>query len=128
MKALSLDIRERIVAAYDAGCLTRQQVADRFMVSTGLVKKLLAQRKKLGHIRSLSHRAGRKPSLAKEDRERLRALVDQTPDSTLKGLRNALGVDCSISTIHNMLREMGITLKKNSSRKRARPSRRQGSP
>ena len=40
-KTLSLDIRERILKAYDKGGVNRQEVADRFDVSLGMVKKLL---------------------------------------------------------------------------------------
>jgi transposase len=43
-KPLSLDLRNRIVAAYDAKKRTREEVAKRFKVSLGMVKKLLAQR------------------------------------------------------------------------------------
>ncbi len=32
MKAISMDLRKRIVEAYDAGEGTRQEIADRFMV------------------------------------------------------------------------------------------------
>jgi len=39
MKTLSLDLRERIVAADDAGNDTRETVASRFRVSVGMVKK-----------------------------------------------------------------------------------------
>jgi transposase len=47
-KTLSLDLRQRILACCDEAKLTRQQIADRFCVSLGMVKKLLAQRKKTG--------------------------------------------------------------------------------
>lgn len=45
MKPLSMDLRERILASYDAGEGTRQEVADRYKVSLGVVKKLLSRRK-----------------------------------------------------------------------------------
>jgi transposase len=48
MKTLSLDLQERIVAAYDAGYDTREAVAGRFRVSVGMVKKLLQQRRRIG--------------------------------------------------------------------------------
>jgi len=41
MRTLSLDLRERIVAAYDGQQGTREEVAQRFGVSVGMVKKLL---------------------------------------------------------------------------------------
>ena len=40
MATLSLDLRERILAAYDAGEGSREEVAHRFRVSLGMVKKL----------------------------------------------------------------------------------------
>ena len=51
MKTISLDLRERILAAYDADEGTREAVARRFRVSLGMVKKLLQQRHRLGDLR-----------------------------------------------------------------------------
>ena len=46
MRTLSLDLRERILTAYDAKEGTREEIAARFRVSLGMVKKLLQQRRK----------------------------------------------------------------------------------
>jgi len=43
-----MDLRERMVAAYDGGDATREMVAGRFPVSVGTVKKLLQQRRAWG--------------------------------------------------------------------------------
>ncbi len=115
MKTLSLDFRERILAACDAGGLTQQQVADRFMVSLGVVKKLLGQRRRLGHVRPLHHRAGRRPKLTAENLDTLGCLVAEHPDWTLEQLRDALGVDCSLSRIHYALKKLGQSYKKSRS-------------
>lgn len=40
MKTLSVDLRERILASYDAREGTREETADRYRVSLGMVKKL----------------------------------------------------------------------------------------
>ena len=45
MKTLSLDLRERILISYDGGEGTREEIAERFRVSLGMVKKLLQQRR-----------------------------------------------------------------------------------
>ena len=50
-RPIALDLRERIVAAYDAKEGTREEVAKRFKVSLGMVKKLLAQRGRTGGLR-----------------------------------------------------------------------------
>ena len=41
MRTLSLDLRERILASYDNEEGSRQEIADRYRVSLGMVKKLL---------------------------------------------------------------------------------------
>ncbi len=123
MKTISLDLRERILAAYDADEGTREEVAWRFRVSLGLVKKLLQQRRRLGDLRPQRHRSGRKPRLREQHRQRLRRLVAEKPDRTLRELREALGLDCALPTIHYALATLGLTYKKNAARRRARPAR-----
>ena len=44
MKALSTDLRERILKTWEQGDSTREQIAERFSVSLGRVKKLLPRR------------------------------------------------------------------------------------
>ena len=43
-KPLSMDLRQRILKAYDQGRSTREEVAARYEVSLGMVKKLIQQR------------------------------------------------------------------------------------
>ena len=45
MKTLSVDLRQRILNSYDEGLGNRQEIADRYRVSLGMVKKFLVQRK-----------------------------------------------------------------------------------
>lgn len=120
MKTLSLDLRERILAAYDAGGATREMVAARFRVSLGMVKKLLQQRRRLGEIGPLHHRAGRKPRILPAHRAQLRRQLAAKPDLTLAELRVATGLDCTLPAIHYVLADMGLTFKKRLS---GRPSR-----
>jgi transposase len=42
----------------------------------------------------------------------MRALLRQKPDLTLKELRHALELDCSLQAIHVVLGKMGLTYKK----------------
>ena len=112
MRAFSTDLRERIVAAYDRGDSTQPQVAARFGVSLGLVKKLLGQRRRTGQIAPLGHRGGRRPKVRQTHLRRLRALVRKQPDLTLEQLRGASGLRCSLVAIHRALVKMGLTYKK----------------
>lgn len=112
MKTLSLDLREGILAAYDARDSTREMVAARFRVSLGMVKKLLQQRRRLGEIGAQHHRAGRKPRILPAHREQLRRQLAAKPDLTLAELRTATGLTCTLPAIHYVLADMGLTFKK----------------
>lgn len=112
MKTFSLDLRERILSAYDTRQFTRQEVADRFLVSLGMVKKLLAQRRSDGDIAPRDHRAGRKPKITADHRRQLDEWVRKQPDLTLEELRGRLGVECSLPAVHYALKAMGLTYKK----------------
>ena len=112
MKTLSLDLRSRILAAYDAGGVTRQEVADRFMVSLGMVKKLIQQRRRTGDIGNLHHRAGRRRLLTADDEKRLSGLHRAQPDATLEEFGERLGVKCHFTTIHRALGRLGLRFKK----------------
>lgn len=112
MRAMSLDLRERIVASYDRREGTREEVARRYCVSLGMVKKLLQQRRQIGDIRAQYFRCGRKPLILEEHQEQMRLLLEQKPDLTLAELRQALGLNCSLPAIHYALKKMKMTYKK----------------
>ena len=112
MKALSLDLRERILDSYDGGEGTREDVAKRFRVSLGMVKKLLWQRRRTGEIGARHHRSGRKPKLLAEHHLQMRVLLGKKPDLTLHELRAQTGLACTLPTIHRALAAMGLTYKK----------------
>ena len=112
MKTLSLDLRERILASYDDLEGTRQEIADRYRVSLGMVKKLLQQRKRTGEIAARHAYSGRKPVIVQAHENQMRIFLGRKPDMTLKELREALGLDCSLPAIYYALNDMGLTYKK----------------
>lgn len=113
MKTLSLDLRQRIINAYDRGDGTRQQIADRYDVSLGMVKKLLQQRRQTGDIAARHHNSGRKPTILETHKTLMRRLIGESPDITLEELRAATGLQCTVPAIHYALARMGLPLKKN---------------
>lgn len=119
-KTLSFDLRQRILDCYDEGTRTRQDVAQRFCVSLGMVKKLIQQRKAIGEIGNLYHRVGRKPDISQADKARMAEAIAKRPDITLAELREKLGLTCSIVTVHNALASMDLTYKKRPSRRASR--------
>src|SRR6202050_2034679 len=123
-KTLSVDLRERILASYDEGEFTLQEVAARYRVSLGMVRKLRAQRQKTGDIRPRHRYSGRKPYFTPDKRSRLSRMIQQRPDITLEELREALALDCTLPAIHYVLVGMNLSFKKNAARRRARARRR----
>src|SRR5262245_2710161 len=112
MRTLSLDLRQRILEAYDRDEGTRTDIAHRFRVSLGMVKKLLQQRRRTGDIGARHHFAGRKPMILATHRGQMRSLLSKKNDLTLKELRQALGLHCSLQAIHVVLGKIGLTYKK----------------
>jgi transposase len=123
MKTLSMDLRERILSTYDQEGGTREQVARRFRVSLGMVKKLLQQRRHTGEIGSRHHLCGRKPRILESHRSEMRRLLGHQPDMTLKELREAVSLDCTLPAIHYALAVMGLTYKKRRSMPASRIAR-----
>ena len=119
MKTISLDLRERILAVYDAGKVSREEVGQRFRVSVGMVKKLIQQRRHTGEIGPRHYRSGRKRSITSEQRQSLRQLVTRKPDLTLEQMRAALSLKCSLPALHYILVQFGLTYKK---RRSAQPN------
>ena len=117
-----MDLRTRILAAYDKGKTTRQAVADRFGVSLAFVKKLLSRRKHFGTIAPFLDRVGRRRAVSPDQQEAIRKHIAAHPGATLAELRDAFGLSCSLVTVFNTLRRMRLTYKKNSPRRRAGPA------
>jgi transposase len=120
MATLSLDLRQRILASYDKEEGTREQIAWRYGVSLGMVKKLLQQRRRTGCIKARHHLAGRKPTIVAEHRIAMRQHLKRKPDLTLAELRDAVGLSCTLPAVHYVLADMGLTYKK---RRSAQPSK-----
>ena len=112
MRTLSVDLRERILCSYDNHEGSRVQVAHRFRVSLGMVKKLLQQRRRTGDIAPRHRFSGRKPMIAAAHRHQIRALLAKKNDLTLRELRQATGLECSVQAINVVLGQMGLTYKK----------------
>lgn len=119
-RAYSMDLRERVLAACDAGQASRV-VARQYRVSRAWVDRLKQRRQETGEIGP--RRARRfKPQALAGHMEQLRALVAAQPDLTLAEIRHALGVPCSLVSVWRALRRLGLTLKKSPVRPRTDPT------
>ena len=112
VRTLSSDLRERILASYDNHEGTREEIACRYRVSEGMVKKLLQQRRRTGDIAPRHRFSGRKPMILSGHQRQMKVLLAGKPDLTLKELRAATGLECSLPAIYYALAKMRLTYKK----------------
>ncbi len=112
MQAFSVDLRQRIVEAYDSGEGSYEVLAERFSVSSAAVGKYVRQNRDLGTVAPQVHRRGRKPAVSGEKAVELRKHLEEHPDATVLERRDALGLECSEKTLWQTLRKMGWRFKK----------------
>ena len=117
--AYSQDLRDRVIAARDRGLRTKP-VADLFDVSASWVRRVMQRRREHGETEPRP-RGG--VTVVKIDPARLRALVDEQPDATIKQLHQRLDVECSESAVGMALQRLGLSFKKRRSTQRSRIAR-----
>ena len=115
-----MDMRERVVAAYENEEGSYRVLAARFAVSRAVVGKLVRQHREQGTLQPQVHLRGRKPAIRGETLERLRKHLAKRPDATLAQRIAELGLECSINTMWKTLRRLGWRYKKS---RREPPSR-----
>jgi len=114
MKRPSLDLRERLVAAGDAG-LSHAEAAKWFGVSERTVTRWHRLRRETGSVAPRLH-PGRPPTISTDAYPDLRAQVSAQPDATL-GQHCATwaathGAVVSPATMSRLLAKLGFSLKK----------------
>jgi transposase len=111
MKPYSMDLRQRVINAYDAGRQTKE-IARTYAVSPAWARRLKQHRHERGDI---IPRGGGGIQTPKVDPVQLAERVRQKPDATLAELRESLGIDCTLWTICKALRRLKLTYKKSRS-------------
>lgn len=122
MKTYSLDLRQRVLAAWDSGEMTQAQVARQFQVSRPWLVRLLQRRRETGSVEALPHGGGWTPKFSGAKLAELQAAVQADPDATLQELLDRSGVEASIMAVHRALERLGCRRKKS----RSGPPSRQG--
>jgi transposase len=120
MQAYSMDLRQRVMKAYDEGKWTIGEIAQRFGVGEWWIHKLKRQRKNEGSLAVRKGPVGQPRRLGVDELRRLVEHVDRHPDATLEQMREALEISCTAVTVHNTLRRLGYRYKKNAAGQRTR--------
>jgi transposase len=122
MRPLSQDLRKRIIAARERGEGTGE-VCKRFGVSRKSVERFWKQHRLTGACQPKKIGGYRRSRLEKHDRTLHRWIAGQ-PDLTLSQLRTRcleqLNVAIGITALWHRLEQLGLSYKKNDSRRRAR--------
>jgi transposase len=122
VKALSLDLRERVLAAVDSG-LSCRQAAERFGVSAASAIRWVQRRRKQGTAEARPQGGDRRSARIEAHGDDILAIISETPDITLAELQDELaegGTHFGIGTLWRFLERRRITLKKS---RRTPPSR-----
>ena len=111
MKAYSIDLRARVLAACDGGMGTAE-AAETFAVSEAWVRRIKQRRRQTGEVAPRAPaRHGPAPVLDTEA-DRLRELSRRQPDLTPAEVRDRLGLAVHPLTVWRALRRLGLTFKK----------------
>ena len=116
MQAYSLDLRQRVVRAYEQGRRTVAEIAEQFSVSPGFIKKMLRQWRSTGDLAPLPHGGGKPRSLPDALRQKLRRKVRRQDDISLAELQGFLHEEertsVHLSTVSRALKALGLPRKK----------------
>jgi len=121
-RALSLDLRIRVVAAVSGG-LSHRAAAERFGVSAASVSRWRALERLQGDARPKTLGGDRKSGRIDAHKGMILSVLDETPDITIDELRRRLGgkgLGFGEGTIRRFFKRHKITRKK---RRRTRASR-----
>ena len=116
MQPYSLDLRQRIIDAYNAGEGSIRELAERFMVSFRTVERYLALHRSTGSVAARPHAGGVPPRIDAQGLQILRSLVEEKNDRTVAELVEEFdqrtGIRVSRSSITRALKQLRITRKK----------------
>ena len=123
MKAYSLDLRQKVLAAALRGDRSLREVAELFGVGKTFVDKLLGLHRAGQNLAPRPHGGGYPARLLPRHEKLLRAEVRRQKDVTLEELRSHLAakdsLSVSVSTVSRSLIRLGLGRKKKSDGERA---------
>jgi transposase len=121
-KPLSVDLRDRMLAAVEAGA-TRAAVAERFGVVSSTVTKLVARVRRTGSTAAAAMGGDRRSGAIERYADDILALVEHRRDITLAEIAAEIearhGRRFAPSVVWRLLDRRGITFKKKRARQRA---------
>jgi len=84
MEALSQDLRDRVVAAWQRGEGTKRELAKRFKLGERSVHRIMARWEATGSTAAQNPGGDRRGKFNSDSREALRQMHEEEPDATLE--------------------------------------------
>jgi len=103
MQAYSLDLRRRVVNAYEQGGGSIAEIAEMFSVGQTFVKKMIRQWRLTGDLMPRPHAGGRAASLTAKQLRLLQSKVRQQPDVSLAELQSHMTEQAAVTVSHATL-------------------------
>jgi transposase len=114
---LSIDLRQRVIAAYQAKEGSQRELAKRFKVSLSFVRDLTRRYRQARTVEPKPHGGGAVAKLGVAQLPVVKALVEAQPDALLEELcerfAGKTGVNVSVPTMHRAMQRLGLSVKKN---------------
>lgn len=114
---LSVDLRQRVISAYQAKEGSQRQLAERFKVSLSFVRDLSRHYRETGTVEAKPHGGGAVAKLTEAQLPLVQALIEAQPDALLVELCERFaqksGVSVSVSTMQRAGYRLGWSVKKN---------------
>jgi transposase len=114
---LSVDLRQRILAAYEAKEGSQRQLAERFKVSLSCIRDLMRHYRATGTVQPKPRGGGAVAKLGSQQLPIVEALVKAQPDALLSELcerfAQQTGVEVSVSTMQRAVCKLNLSVKKN---------------
>ena len=117
MAAYSIDLRQKILSAWQNKEGTQRELAKRFKVSLSFLRDFLRRYRETGQIAARVQRGARRSKLKGKEQELLKIIVTEKSDIYLREIQEQIrerqGIEVSISSLSRTLNRLKVRRKKN---------------
>ena len=114
--AYSIDLRKKILSAWQGKEDSQRNLAKRFKVSVSFIKDLLRNYKETGEITAKPQGGDHRSKLKEKEQELLRKMIQEKTDIYLREIQNTIqektGIEVSISSLCRTLKKLELRRKK----------------
>lgn len=116
MAAYSLDLRQKILSAWQNQEGTQRELAKRFKVSLSFIRDFLRRYRETGEIAAKPQGGDRRSKIKGEDQKILQEIVTEQSDIYLREIQEVIkerkGIEVSISSLSRTLNHLNLKRKK----------------